>query len=195
MCATRRANNTMAVSTPIATPMARLWLSRVENTVTSMTVVSLSGIFRSVEGFTECQLKEPTATMIMMPVSAAMGISPTMSPKLTTSTSKNTPASSVDKRVRAPEARVLISVWPIIAHPPMPPNTPVTMFAIPWPQLSRVLSEWTSVMSSTNFAVSRDSSNPTKAMPSAYGAMISNVSSVKGTLGKISEGRLEGSSP
>jgi hypothetical protein len=61
----------------------------------------------------------------------------------------------------------LIIVWPIIAQPPMPPKKPVTMLATPWPQDSRVLLEWVSVMSSTSFAVISDSISPTRAMPSA----------------------------
>ena len=70
-------------------------------------------------------------------------------------------------RVRAPETFTLIMVWPIMAQPPMPPNRPVTTLATPCPQLSRVLSLWVSVMSSTNLAVSSDSSSPTRAIARA----------------------------
>ncbi len=70
-------------------------------------------------------------------------------------------------RVRAPEAFTLIIVWPIMAQPPMPPKNPVMTLAAPCPQASRVLSEWVSVMSSTSFAVSSDSSRPTSAIASA----------------------------
>ncbi len=75
-------------------------------------------------------------------------------------------------RVRAPEAFTLIIVWPIIAQPPMPPNAPERMFAAPWPNASRVLREWVSVMSSTSFAVMSDSRRPTTAIAAANGAMI-----------------------
>lgn len=38
----------------------------------------------------------------------------------------------VDDRVRAPETCTSITVWPIMAQPPIPPKKPVTMFAMPW---------------------------------------------------------------
>ena len=77
------------------------------------------------------------------------------------------PARNVEMRVRAPEAFTLIIVWPIMAQPPMPPKKPVTTLAAPWPHASRVLSERVSVMSSTSFAVSSDSSRPTRAIARA----------------------------
>lgn len=73
----------------------------------------------------------------------------------------------VDSRVRAPETRTLIIVWPIMAQPPMPPKKPVTMLATPWPTDSRVLLERVSVMSSTSWAVMRDSMRPTRAIARA----------------------------
>ena len=109
--------------------------------------------------------------MIITATRAAIGISATTSPSATTRISRNTPARNVDRRVRAPDAFTLIIVWPIMAQPPMPPKKPVTMLATPWPQDSRVLLEWVSVMSSTSLAVISDSISPTSAMPSAYGAM------------------------
>ena len=48
----------------------------------------------------------------------------TSGPSTTTSTSRNTPARKVDRRVRAPEAFTLIIVWPIMAQPPIPPKKP-----------------------------------------------------------------------
>ncbi len=106
-----------------------------------MTSVSLRGIRRSVAGATLCQSKVLTATRIITATRAAMGMRATRPPRATTSTSKNTPDRKVDRRVRAPDF-TLIMVWPIMAQPPMPPKKPVTMFATPWPQDSRVLSEW-----------------------------------------------------
>ena len=195
MCATRRANITIAVSTPRTTPIARLPVHTVATTVTSMTRVSGSGMTRRVRGWTECQSNVPTDTMIITATSAAMGMRPTMSPSTTTRTSRNTPASSVDSRVRAPDSLTLIIVWPIIAQPPIPPKKPVTRLATPWPQPSRVLSEWVSVMSSTSLAVMSDSMSPTSAIASAYGAMIWRVSSVSGTSGRSNDGNDVGSSP
>ena len=118
-----------------------------------------------------------------------MGIRPTTSPSATTRTSRKTPARKVEIRLRAPEPLTLIMVWPITAQPPMPPRKPVTMFATPWPQDSRVLLERVSVMSSTSLAVMSDSSSPTSAMDSAKGAMTWSVSQVRGTLGMNSDGQ------
>ena len=167
----------------------------VTRTVAAITVVSDLGIRRSVEGRTECQSKVPTATITMTATSAAIGMSATTSPKPTTRISRKTPARKVEIRVRAPETFTLIMVCPIIAQPPIPPKNPVMMLAAPWPQASRVFWEWVSVMSSTSLAVSSDSSSPTSAIARAYGAMICRVSSVHGTSGRSSEGRLSGSAP
>ena len=136
-------------------------------TVATMTMVSDFGIRRSVAGWMECQSKVPTETMIITATSAAIGMRATTSPNPTTRISRNTPARNVEMRVRAPEAFTLIIVWPIMAQPPMPPKKPVMTFEAPWPQDSRVLSEWVSVMSSTSLAVSSDSSSPTSAIASA----------------------------
>ena len=133
--------------------------------------------------------------MIITATRAAIGMIATTSPKPTTRISRKTPARKVEIRVRAPETFTLIIVWPIIAQPPMPPKKPVMMLAAPWPQASRVLSEWVSVMSSTSLAVRSDSSRPTRAIARAYGAMICSVSRFSGTSGKNSDGRLSGSSP
>ena len=96
--------------------------------------------------------------------------------------------------MRAPETFTLIIVWPIMAQPPMPPKKPVTMLATPWPQASRVLLEWVSVMSSTSLAVISDSISPTSAIASAYGAMISACPGER-HVGKTRAGRLSGSAP
>jgi hypothetical protein len=133
--------------------------------------------------------------MIITATSAAMGMTATRSPRTSTRMSRKTPARNVEMRVRAPEAFTLIMVWPIIAHPPMPPKSPEMMFDTPWPMDSRVLCEWVSVISSTSFAVINDSRRPTSAMAMAKGAMVVNVSHVRGTLGSRSSGRLVGSSP
>lgn len=41
------------------------------------------------------------------------------------------PAQNVEMRVRAPEALTPIVVWPMTAHPRMPPKIPERMFATP----------------------------------------------------------------
>ena len=170
-------------------------MSTVAATVTTMTAVSERGIARRVAGRTECQSKVAAATNIITPTSAAMGICATKPPKATTSTSRNTPARNVEIRVRAPFALTFIMVCPTTAQPPMPPNNPETTFATPCPQDSRVLSERVSVMSSTSFAVSRDSSSPTNAMPMLNGRISHSVSHVSGTSGRPSAGNASGSAP
>ncbi len=64
---------------------------------------------------------------------------------------------------------------PIIAHPPMPPNRPVTMLAVPWPTHSRLPRPRVSVISSTSVSVMSDSINPTPARMSANGRIVMNV--------------------
>ena len=76
--------------------------------------------------------------------------------------SRNRPATRVDKRPRPPDF-TLITLWPIMAQPAMPPTKPVAMLATPWPTHSRFLSLRVSVMSSTMEAVIIDSSKPTTA--------------------------------
>ncbi len=181
MWATRRANRTIATSTPTPTPIARLSVARVPATVLSITIVSLNGIRRSVR--TLCQSKVVAATSTITATSAAIGMVPTTSPSPTTRISRNAPDRNVDNRVRAPPVLTLMMVCPISAHPPMPPNSPVTMFATPWPHDSRVLSECVSVTESTSLALINDSSSPTTAIASANGAMIFRVSAVSGTSG------------
>ena len=99
---------------------------------------------------------------------------------------RNTPAARVDSRVRPPDFTLIID-WPIMAQPAMPPRNPVATLAMPWPRDSRSLSERVSVMSSMSWAVSSDSSSPTKARVKAYGAMIERVSRPKGTSGSRQE--------
>jgi hypothetical protein len=64
--------------------------------------------------------------------------------------------------VRPPDF-TLITDWPIIAQPAMPPTRPEAMLATPWPLHSRFLSLVVSVRSSTMVAVIIDSSRPTTA--------------------------------
>jgi hypothetical protein len=99
-------------------------------------------------------------TMIITATSAAMGICFTHSPRNTTRISSTTPATRVDRRPRPPDF-TLMTDWPIMAQPAMPPMKPVAMLATPWPTHSRFLSLLVSVRSSTMVAVISDSSRPT----------------------------------
>ncbi len=132
--------------------------------------------------------------MIITATSAAMGIWPTQSLRNTTISNSTTPATSVDSRVRPPDF-TLITDWPIIAQPAMPPNRPETMLATPCPLHSRFLSLLVSVSSSTMVAVISDSSRPTTASAAEYGKMIARVSRLSGTSGQRKTGRVSGSSP
>lgn len=152
------------------------------------------GIRLSVAGLMECQSKVPTETRTMTATSAAMGILETTGPSTMHRMSRKNPARKVDSRVRAPFLTLII-VWPIIAQPPIPPKKPVTMFAMPCPMDSRVLPERVSVISSTSFAVIKDSISPTRAIARAYGAMTVRVWRSNGTSGRPGTGSDEGSLP
>ena len=147
-------------STPMSTPIARLWVATTAVTVASMTTLELTGWVRRF--LIDAQLKVPIETMIMTATRAAIGMRPTASPSPTTSTSSKTPATRADNRPRPPDF-TLITDWPIIAQPAMPPRNPVAILATPWPAHSRFLSLLVSVRSSTIEAVKSDSSRPTTA--------------------------------
>jgi len=142
----------------VSTPWARSCVATVTTTVASITALELFGCSRRLR--TESQLKVPIETMIITATSAAMGICLTHSPRNTTRISRTTPATSVDRRPRPPDF-TLITLWPIMAQPAMPPMKPVAMLATPWPTHSRFLSLFVSVRSSTMAAVISDSSSPT----------------------------------
>src|SRR5699024_2343830 len=124
-----------------------------------------------------------------------MGIIPTTSPRPTARNIRNKPATKVEILVRAPDARTLIIVWPIMAQPPIPPNSAARMLEVPCPIDSRVFDEVVSVMLSTSWAVINDSNSPTTAMANAAGRMMRKVSMVKGTSGSVKMGNSLGSSP
>ena len=104
---------------------------------------------------------------------------------------RNSPAESVDSRVRPPDFTLIID-WPIMAQPAMPPRKPVATLAMPWPRDSRSLSERVSVMSSTSWAVSSDSSRPTMASVKAYGSTIVERVEVERHVGQAEAGSAVG---
>ncbi len=91
-CATRRANSTIASSTPAMTPSARLPVATVIATVTTMTMVSGPGIRFSVAGAMLCQLMVLSATIIITAASATIGICAIRSLSAVTSTSSTSAA-------------------------------------------------------------------------------------------------------
>ena len=71
-------------------------------------MVSLPGIFLSVEGRTLFQSKVAIDTNTITATRAAMGIRVATSPSPTHNTSRTTPAVKVDRRVRAPLPTLII---------------------------------------------------------------------------------------
>ena len=113
-------------------------------------------------------------TMTITATSAAIGIMTSHFAATRIKTSRKEPAANADSRPRPPDF-TLITDWPIIAHPAMPPKSPAAMFAIPCPRDSRFLSLAVSVSSSTMEAVRSDSIRPTSVSVSATGKMMASV--------------------
>ena len=62
-------------------------------------------------------------------------------------------------RVRPPDFMLIID-WPIMAQPPMPPKTPVTVLEMPWAMHSCEAPPLLPVISPTRLSVSRLSISP-----------------------------------
>ena len=77
----------------------------------------------------------PIETMIMMATRAAIGIIATISPSATTMIKRKTPAAKAESRPRPPDF-TLMTDWPIMAQPAMPPIKPVAVLAMPCPMHS-----------------------------------------------------------
>jgi hypothetical protein len=88
---------------------------------------------------------------------------------------KNTAAEIPEIRPRPP-FDILIIDCPIIAHQPIDPKNPHTVFARPCAIDSLLLFPRVSVISSISVKVIRDSVNPIIASTSAYGKIITRVS-------------------
>ena len=91
-----------------------------------MTILLCFGCFLKLR--MESQLKVVNDTIIIIATKAAIGIYANQSLRKTTKHSKNTPAVSVDSRVRAPELTLIIDC-PIMAQPAIPPIKPLTILA------------------------------------------------------------------
>src|SRR5690625_2190812 len=144
-------------STPTNTPIARLWVTTTTATTTIITMFDDNGSLGMLR--IESHEKVPIETMIITAASAAIGIWATQSDKKTTIASSTMPAVSVDNRVRPPDF-TLMTVWPIMPQPAIPPMKPVQILEIPWPRHSRFLLLPVSVRSSTIVAVIMDSIRP-----------------------------------
>gem|GEM_PF-5201183 len=119
---------------------------------------------------------------------------PTQGPSTASRNSRKAPATKVDSRPRPPEV-TLITDWPIIAQPAMPPRKPVAVLARPWPTHSRLRWLGVSVMSSTICRVIIDSSRPTTASVADTGSRMRSVSQLSGTSGMKNAGSRSGSWP
>ena len=166
--------------TPIRTARAKLCSTAVTMVTTSMINTSLVGIRRNVRN--DAHSNVPMATMIMSPVSAAIGSCSISGAPKRIKTKSITAATIPDKRARAPD-ETLIRDWPIMAHPPMPLKSPLRILALPCATHSRLPCPRVCVISSMMFNVSKLSSKPTPATMAAYGKMRVNVAQVNGTLG------------
>ena len=97
-------------------------------TVANITIEELRGCF--LRSAIDCQLNVPIETMIIIAISAAIGIIPTQSPSPTHKIKRNTPAQRVDSLPLPPDL-ILITDCPIIAQPAIPPINPVKKLDIP----------------------------------------------------------------
>src|SRR5690554_637672 len=123
-----QANTRAAMITPMTTANARLCSTAVVPVTTTMTNTSDRGILLNVLRLAHS--KVPIATMIINPVSAAIGncstrLAPTMM-KITSATEATIP----DRRARAP-FDMLIRLCPSMAHPPIPEKNPERILATP----------------------------------------------------------------
>ena len=100
----------------------------VTSTVTSMTTVSDFCAVRS--PLSEPQSNVAYETKNMTPTRAPTGMSIKMSLIVIIMMNKASPATNVDRRPRAPD-ETLMTDWPIIAQPGIPPKKPAMMLAMP----------------------------------------------------------------
>ena len=110
------------------TPLERSCVVTTTATVTTSTIASLVGMTTSLR--MDDQSKVLSETITITATSAGIGMRATHSPSPTTSTSRTTPATSVERRPRPPDF-TLMTDWPIIAQPAMPPKNPATRLAMP----------------------------------------------------------------
>ncbi|MNG00299.1 hypothetical protein D3C84_832300 [compost metagenome] len=145
---------------PHSTAVARS-VNTVMTVTATITSTSFSGTLLTTRS--EAQANVCCDTTNITPTNAASGMRSISGDKNKMNSRISTPATTPESRPRPPELR-LITVWPIIAHPPMPPNTPETMLAAPSATHSRSGKPRLSVISSVRFRVSRVSNRPTSAI-------------------------------
>ena len=114
--------------------------------------------------------KVPITTINITPTSAAIGIWPMTGPPTMMNKAKVTAAVTPEVRPRPPDF-MLMRLWPIIAHPPMPPKRPDRKLAPPCAIHSRFPWPLVSVRSSMSCSVMSDSMIPTIATAKAVPPM------------------------
>ena len=114
--------------TPTSTASARLCAKTVISTTVTITSMSALGIRLNI--LIDAHSNVPITTMNMTPTSAAIGIMPIHGPRKRMKASSSSAATMPERRLRPPEF-TLIRDWPIMAQPPIPPNTPQVMLAMP----------------------------------------------------------------
>ena len=114
--------------TPTNTAKAKLCRNTVINETNTITTTSCVGICPKVLKLAHSNV--PMATITITPVNAAIGNCSIIGAPYIMNISNNSDATIPDNRCLAPED-ILINDCPIIAHPPIPENKPVTKFAVP----------------------------------------------------------------
>jgi len=161
------------IITQATTARAKSPLITVIAVTAMMTKASVFGILFSI--FSVGQANVPITTINMSHTSAASGIRAIYFVANTMSTMRNTEAEIHDIRPLHP-FDILIIDCPIIAHQPIAPKNPQTVFAIPCPIDSLLLSHLVSVISSISVSVMSDSVSHMIARINEYGRMIFNIS-------------------
>mmetsp|Transcript_4537 Transcript_4537/g.12473 ORF Transcript_4537/g.12473 Transcript_4537/m.12473 type:complete len:211 (-) Transcript_4537:821-1453(-) len=150
---------------PTTTATARSWTTVTKDTM-AITAASALGIFRTIRS--ELHEKVDSQTMNMMPTRAAIGTCPSKGAPATIPRPKMTAMAIPESRLVAPDC-TLTCVCPIIAHPPMPLDSPLKTLPRPWPMHSLEVSPLvpSSSRPSTSCKVSSDSTSPTDAIVAA----------------------------
>ena len=159
MVAFSQAKTRAAIMTPTKTATARSSSTVMVDTRTKIKA-SLRGIFRIILKL--LQAKVPITTMNITPTNAAMGICSIMLAPNKTKVSKAI-AATIPESLPLPPELTLMMDCPIIAHPPMPPKSPLRILAVPCAMHSLFPLPRLSVISSMRFKVIKDSINPTAA--------------------------------
>lgn len=110
--------------------------------------------------FTLTHSNVPIDTMIISPVSAAIGSRSTKDAPNMINMRRPTEATIPERRARAP-LEIFIRLCPIMAQPPIPEKNPDVIFAIPWATASLFVLPLVSVISSISSSVNRLSMSPT----------------------------------